>query len=123
MKDQIKVLLVDDDPALLEVFKEGLLDLSINVVCCESAIEAKKLLASQKFHCLITDIKMPGLSGVELVTQLRNEGNEIPVFFITGFTDYSSEQLKLLKPKSVIFKPFDIEEAALFIKNHFLRQS
>lgn len=123
MKDQIKVLLVDDEPGLLEVFKESLEDLSINVTCAENASEAKKIMASQKFQCLITDIKMPGQSGVEFVAQLRKEGNEIPVFFITGFSDYDREQLNILKPKSVIFKPFDIEEAALLIKNHFLRQS
>lgn len=123
MKEAVKVLLVDDDPGLIEVFKEGLEDLSFEVSIAPDAETAEKMLAEKKFHCLITDISMPGKSGVDLVSMLRSQGNEMPVFFITGYSDYSREKLNLLRPKAIIFKPFDIEEAALLIKNHFLRHS
>lgn len=121
-KNKIKVLVVDDDKNLLELFKEGLEDLSIDVVTAENGFEAKKILTSSKdIDGLITDITMPEMSGAELVTYLRGEDNQIPVFFITGYQDYSREVLNSFKPKAVIFKPFDIEEASLLIKNHFLR--
>ncbi len=123
MKVQIKILLVDDDPGLIEVFKEGLEDLSFEVDCAADAESAEAFMGKKKFDCLITDISMPGRSGVEMVASLRGAGNEIPVFFITGYSDYSREKLNSLKPKAIIFKPFDIEEAAVLIKNHFLRQS
>lgn len=121
-KNKIKVLVVDDDKGLLELFKEGLEDLSIDVLTAENGFEAKKILTSNKdINGLITDINMPEMSGAELVTYLRGEDNQIPVFFITGYQDYSREVLNSFKPKAVIFKPFDIEEASLLIKNHFLR--
>lgn len=121
-QNKIKVLVVDDDKGLLELFKEGLEDLSFDVVVAENGLEAKKILASNKdIDGLVTDITMPEMNGVELVTYLRGEDNNIPVFFITGYQDYSREVLNSFKPKAVIFKPFDIEEAALLIKNHFLR--
>ncbi len=123
MKDHIKILLVDDDPDLIEVFKEGLEDLSFEVHCAADADSADALMASKNFDCLITDISMPGRSGVEMVSSIRAKGNEIPVFIITGYLDYSREKLNALKPKAIIFKPFDVEEAAVLIKNHFLRQS
>lgn len=119
--EKIKILVVDDDKNLLDLFKEGLEDLSFDVVTAENGLQAKELLGSGKFDGLVTDITMPEMSGAELVTYLRGEDNQIPVFFITGYQDYSREVLNSFKPKAVIFKPFDIEEASLLIKNHFLR--
>lgn len=121
-KDKITILLVDDDPDLVMLFKECLEDLSLNVLTASNGFEAKNLLDKNKnIDCLITDITMPEMSGVELVTYLRGEDRNLPVFFITGYMDYSREVLNSFHPKAVIFKPFDIEEAALLIKNHFLR--
>lgn len=120
-QSKIKVLLVDDDKNLLELFKEGLEDLSFEVVTAENGFDAKKILDKVEVDCLVTDITMPEMNGAELVTYLRGEDRNIPVFFITGYMDYSREVLNSFKPKAVIFKPFDIEEAALLIKNHFLR--
>lgn len=123
MSDKIKVLLVDDEPDMLDLFKDGLEDLSFDVTCAQNVQAAQNFLRSKTFQCLITDIAMPGLTGVDLVAGLRAEGNDIPVYFITGYADYPRVQLNTLKPKAVIFKPFDIEEASLLIKNHFLRKS
>ncbi len=122
-KKKITVLLVDDDPGLLEIFKEGLEDLSFNVVTALNGVEAKSILSHTKFDCVITDISMPEMNGVELVTYIRGENTELPIYFITGYMDYSREVLNSFSPKAVIFKPFDIEEASLLIKNHFLRNS
>ena len=123
-KKQITVLLADDDQGLLEIFKEGLEDLSFNVLTADNGLKARALLdQNKKIDCLITDITMPEMNGAELVTYLRGEDRNIPVFFITGYMDYSREVLNSFHPKAVIFKPFDIEEAALLIKNHFLRAS
>jgi CheY-like chemotaxis protein len=116
------ILLVDDDPNLLEIFKEGLEDLSFTVITANNGLEAKNILATTKIDCLVTDITMPEMNGVELVTYLRGEDIILPVFFITGYLDYSREVLHALRPKAVIFKPFDIEEAALLVKNYFLRK-
>lgn len=123
-KNKIKILVVDDDSGLRGLFKEGLEDLSFEVLTAENGLEAKKLLNEIKdIDGLVTDITMPEMNGAELVTYLRGEDNNIPVFFITGYQDYSREVLNSFKPKAVIFKPFDIEEASLLIKNHFLRMS
>jgi len=123
-KNKIKILVVDDDKGLRELFKEGLEDLSFEVMTAENGLEAKKILTEIKdIDGLVTDITMPEMNGAELVTYLRGEDNNIPVFFITGYQDYSREVLNSFKPKAVIFKPFDIEEASLLIKNHFLRMS
>lgn len=119
-KDKIKILIVDDDPGLLELLKEGMEDQSFHVLTANDGVAAKNILTSQTVDCLVTDITMPEMNGAELVTYLRGEDNEIPVFFITGYQDYSREVLNSFKPKAVIFKPFDIEEVSELIKNHLL---
>ncbi|MBC7428985.1 MAG: response regulator [Bacteriovorax sp.] len=121
MNAKTTILLVDDDPGLLELFKEGLEDLSFKVITAHNGVEAKKVIETEKIDCLVTDITMPDMNGVELVTYIRGANNELPIFFITGYMDYSREVLNSFRPKAVIFKPFDIEEAALLVKNHFLR--
>jgi len=120
-KDKIKILIVDDDPGLLELFKEGLEDQSFHVLTAHDGVAAKNILTAETVDCLVTDITMPEMNGAELVTYLRGEDNEIPVFFITGYQDYSREVLNSFKPKAVIFKPFDIEEVSELIKNHLLK--
>lgn len=115
------ILLVDDDKNILEVFKEGLEDLSFEVIAVESAELAQKALSEKKVDCVVTDIIMPGMSGVHLAQFLREKDETMPLFFITAYMDYSREDLNVFRPKAVIFKPFDVEEAALLIKNHFLR--
>lgn len=120
-KVKTKILIVDDDPGLLELFKEGLEDQSFHILTANDGVAAKNILMNEVVDCLVTDITMPEMNGAELVTYLRGEDNEIPVFFITGYQDYSREVLNSFKPKAVIFKPFDIEEVSNLIKSHLLK--
>ncbi len=120
-KVKIKILIVDDDPGLLELFKEGLEDQSFHILTANDGVAAKNILMNEVVDCLVTDITMPEMNGAELVTYLRGEDNDIPVFFITGYQDYSREVLNSFKPKAVIFKPFDIEEVSNLIKSHLLK--
>ncbi|NOT78386.1 MAG: response regulator [Bacteriovoracaceae bacterium] len=115
------ILLVDDEPGLLELMKEGLEDFNFLVFCASNGSEALEMMKKHSVDCLITDIKMPVMGGIELVTKLRESRLTIPVFFITAYQDLPKEVLANLQPKAIIFKPFDIEEAALLVKNYFLR--
>lgn len=111
------ILLVDDEPDLLELLKEGLEDFNFIVFCALNGAEALEILKKHPIDCLITDIKMPVMSGIELVSIIRRNQPTLPVFFITAYQDLPKEVLASLQPKAIIFKPFDIEEAALLIKS------
>lgn len=115
-----RVLVVDDDPAILELFHDSFLDLSIEVSTATSALEALEYDLS-KIDCVVTDIMMPEMNGVEFVTTLKAKGHNKIIFFITGYKDFSREELNKLEPQAIIFKPFDIEEATILIKNHLMR--
>lgn len=116
------VLLVDDDKDILGLLKESFEDLSFEVLAVDNALSAVDILNTRRVDCLVTDISMPGMNGVELARYYRKkQGVHSPLFFITAYMDYSREELNTFKPNAIMFKPFDFEEVSMLVKHHFLR--
>jgi two-component system, cell cycle response regulator CpdR len=79
------VLIVDDEPLILEVTAEMLEDLGCDVVTAASAAEAlAKLVADQRIEILITDINMPGMSGYELAEKAKQTREGLQVIVLSG---------------------------------------
>ena len=81
------IAIVDDDEAVREATKTLVRSLGYNASTFGSAEE---FLNSEQVHdtsCLITDLHMPGLSGLDLQDRLIARGHRIPIIFITGFPD------------------------------------
>jgi DNA-binding NtrC family response regulator len=112
------ILLVDDDPEMLELFTESLEALSFKVHTAANGLLALEFLSNNKVDCIVTDISMPGLSGTQFIHQLQEHLDFTPFFFITGYQDYPREKLNIYKPIAIIFKPFDFEEASVLISNY-----
>lgn len=119
-KTKPRILVIDDDQVILDLFRENLSDLSLDVVIKNNAKDAL-LLNFNQIDCIVTDIMMPGMTGVEFMQQLEKLGHKKMLFFMTGYHDFPREELNKFNPKAIIFKPFDVEEAALLIKNHIMR--
>jgi CheY-like chemotaxis protein len=117
------ILVVDDDADILELFKESLEDLSFQVRTAQDGVIALNFLTTNKVDFIITDIAMPNMSGLEFIHKLQERLDFTPFFFITGYHDYPREELNRYKPRAIIFKPFDIAEAAMLVKNHLMRLS
>jgi len=81
------VFIVDDDAAI-RVAMQALLD-SVNIAheIYASADEYLENVGEQRPGCLVLDIRMPGLGGLELQDELINRGNTVPIIFITGHGD------------------------------------
>ena len=81
-----RILIVDDDPALLEALPETLhlRMLGIQVATAGSAAAALNLAAQVDYDAIITDIKMPGMDGLELLKRIREIRPDTPVLVITG---------------------------------------
>jgi FixJ family two-component response regulator len=104
------VAILDDDE-LIRTALQGLLK-AVGLPA-QAFASAEEFLNSGQQHqiaCLITDIRMPGMSGLELQAKLNTEGCRIPIIFITGHGD---ERLRMqaLRAGAVEFlaKPFDDE--------------
>jgi PAS domain S-box-containing protein len=113
----LRVLLVEDSPQVRE-FAEGLLiDLGCAVVATESAEEALARLATDGFDLVLSDVVMPGMSGVELALELQESHPGVPVLLATG---YSDELVKRGSEFSVLLKPFgavDLSKAMAAVLN------
>ena len=106
-KNLIKVLVVDDDPSTLRLVKEQLYDYGYLPIMASSGEEALEI-ASQQTHIdlLLTNIKMPGINGIDLVKQLSTLFPDIKVLFMSVFSLPST--LYRISGKEMVFlqKPF-----------------
>jgi EAL domain-containing protein (putative c-di-GMP-specific phosphodiesterase class I) len=84
------LLLVDDDPVLLRITKRALELRAYQVVACRSAEEALDRLISQTFDVMLSDVQMPGMTGLELLRAVRERDLDIPVVLLTGSPDVAT---------------------------------
>ena len=117
MADKKTILCVDDEIDILELFEDELEDSGFNVIKAGSGNEGIEAFNNNHIDCLISDIRMPNGDGVSLVKNIKDQGRDIPMFLVTGFSDYSSEELAGLGVSAVIFKPFDLEEVVQMVAN------
>lgn len=110
------VLVVDDEEGIVEIFKAFLQELSFQVFGATSGKEALEIFNLHAINCIITDVSMPTMNGIELAAQVRKINKDIPLFFMTAYHDQPREVLNQFFPKAIIFKPFDFEETSLLIK-------
>ena len=82
-----KVLLVDDDEAIREVLSLSIADLGYDVETAPGGREALELCATFKPSIVLTDIKMPGMDGIELLSRVKALDPEIEVIMISGHGD------------------------------------
>ena len=82
--EKTRILLVDDDTAVLRVIQRRLEKAGHQVVACGDGGEALAVLAEQVFDVMISDIQMPGLSGLALLRSVREHDLDLPVVLVTG---------------------------------------
>lgn len=86
-KNSAVILLVDDNKMGLAARKHVLEELGYRTTTASSAHVAVDLFSKNNFDLVITDYKMPDLSGVELIQKLRAINETVPVILISGFVD------------------------------------
>ena len=105
------VLVVDDEPAVLRVLVRGLTTESVHVHGAPSAVGALLVLRKQRPAVLVTDIRMPGIDGFELMVQARRIRPEIRTILITGYpSDQVRQQAAELHVDHFLVKPLTVEE-------------
>jgi signal transduction histidine kinase/CheY-like chemotaxis protein len=108
---RISVLLVDDDDAVREVCGTMLEEIGCQVTQASSGEEALEALSRGAFTVLVTDVAMPGMSGVELARRTRETFPDLPVLFASGYADLDmfGDQLDA---EVVMKKPYRLAELA-----------
>ncbi len=108
MRDVPTIAIVDDDAWAREGIRELVESLGYKAFAFDSA---EKFLASDlitQTACLITDLQMPGLNGLDLQRWLRDQGHRLPIIFITAYPD-EKHRSQALGAGAIGFlsKPFD----------------
>ncbi len=105
------ILIVDDDPHILEVLEARLTSAGYRVFTAPGAREALDTVKSYPIDLLISDVKMPGMGGMDLFTEVRSLHHELPVIFLTAYGTIP-DAVRAVKAGATDYltKPFDGRE-------------
>lgn len=110
MNTQRKVLVVDDDPVVAKSFNRVLSREGYVVVTAQNANEALGKLNEGEYDVVFTDIKMPGMDGLELAEQVKARRSWTPVVIITGFgTEANEKRARAAGVQGFLHKPLSPE--------------
>ncbi|MFZ1683412.1 MAG: sigma-54 dependent transcriptional regulator [Candidatus Zixiibacteriota bacterium] len=109
-KTKVKILVIDDDPKVSWILSEGLAT-NFEFVSARDGIEGIQMVSTEKPDLILLDIKMPGMTGLEVLEKLNKAENRPEVIMISGHGDtkYVVESVKL-GAAEFIDKPFEVKE-------------
>lgn len=111
LRNPATIAVVDDDAAVRQAIDSLVRALGYNALTFGSA-EAFLLARITGLACLICDVQLPGISGIDLLARMSSEADIVPVILITAFPDASTERLAR-QGIPVLLKPFISETLAL----------
>ncbi len=107
-----RILVADDEPGMLSFLEKALTYAGHEVVLARDGEEAMKEIGRGVFDLMITDLRMPGPEGLEIIGSVRKLFPELPVIAISGmrFAEEMLSVAKLLGAKATLKKPFSVTE-------------
>lgn len=122
MKEEQTLLIVDDDPNILEVLDARFSAAGFTVLKADDAESALDLLNSHEVDLVISDIKMPNMSGIQLFTRIQATSPGLPVIFLTAYGSIK-EAVGAVQSGAVDYltKPFDGKALVEKVKIHLGR--
>ncbi len=127
MNKNYKVLVIDDDPEMCGLLSDVLKGEGFSVHAIDESLEASKVLKKEEFDVIVTDLRMKGLKGLDLLEEAKKVAPLTPVIIITAFGTIESA-IKAMKMGAYdyITKPFKMDELVLTVRkaleNRFLKK-
>jgi len=107
----VKLLIVDDQKGIRKLLIEVFAKYSNEIEECANGQAALEIIPRFKPDLIIMDVKMPGMSGFDVLKKLREKGNQTRVVLMTAYSDPNYlDCAKALGVEKFLFKPFDINE-------------
>jgi DNA-binding NtrC family response regulator len=106
------ILLAEDDEALRELLDLSLTQAGYLVTCCINGVDLlERLEEGDPFDLVITDLRMPGCNGLEVLEQHQQQSPQVPFICMTAFGDQQThEHAHHLGAAVTVNKPFDLDE-------------
>jgi DNA-binding NtrC family response regulator len=118
MEKKISILIVDDEDSVRDSLNLWFTEDGYRVECAENAKKALSILESGSFDIILTDLKMPGMDGLELLRRIRALNKESIIIVMTAFASVDTA-VKALKDGAFdyVTKPFDPDDLSHLIRN------
>jgi CheY-like chemotaxis protein len=105
------LLVVDDEPRILSALQRTLRREGYEILTADSGAAALRTLRAQRVDLLLTDHKMPGMTGLELIREVAAQWPGIARFLLTGWSaEVSPEETRRLGIRALVPKPWDDAE-------------
>lgn len=120
----IKVLVVDDEEDLRDIIATNLERNGFTVSCAAGVEEALKTMKAEVFDVILTDIRMPKLSGLHLLETIKKMNRHSPkVILMTGYADVTESEAIEQGADGFVTKPFDRSTLVRMLKESVARKS
>jgi DNA-binding NtrC family response regulator len=118
MEKKIAILIVDDEESVRESLNHWFTEDGYRVECAENAKKALSILESDAFDIILTDLKMPGMDGLELLQRIKTLNKDSIIIVMTAFATVDTA-VKALKEGAFdyVTKPFDPDDLSHLIRN------
>jgi DNA-binding NtrC family response regulator len=105
------ILVVDDDPSQRSLLQSFLSSQGFEIIAVPSGADALTTLKNREVSMMVSDVRMPGMSGLETLRRARKEHEDLPVLLVTGYADIR-EAVGAMRDGAVNYlsKPIDLDE-------------
>lgn len=105
------ILIVDDEPELLGLIADIFRRKKFNVLTADNGKSAFEIVCNQTVNIILSDVRMPGGSGIDLLNEVKNRNVENPpIVLMTGYTDITNIDAYALGLEALLAKPFERNE-------------
>ena len=111
-----KALIVDDDPSSAQLMARFLEPLEYESEYASCGAEALEKIGAAEFDIVISDVRMPSGSGIDLLRELHGLGSTVPVVLVSAVGDAAKSQAKALGADAFIAKPITRESLAEVVR-------
>ena len=107
----LTVLVADDEEDILEIIQDRLEACGFNVIRASTGTEALRKIKTQKLDGVFLDVKMPEMTGIEVLEEVRKRDKRLPIIIVTSSTSREAAIDSIAKgANEFLLKPFDWEE-------------
>jgi len=105
---RVNILLVDDEPVFRKMAKAFFEKNGYNISLASNGLDAIEKIKKTDFDLIITDYRMPGLNGLNLINWIREFKSDLPVFFMTSYVNREMQHFAMeAGAKAFLLKPID----------------
>jgi len=122
MKEYVKILVADDEVMMRNLILKILESEGYQIAMASSGDEALEMLSADKYDLLLTDVRMPGMNGFELLNKVKQNWPDMAVIVMTGYGDaYTIKEALLQGADEYLSKPFKGHEVSLIVERAYWR--